>query len=104
LKNPVANAMALPNGDIYFTIGLLVALNSDDQLAAVMAHEIGHVVAQHSLKTVREREGKKLTANIADIFLLGTGIAFLPAMSSLASFSRDQEKEADLFGLRTFAQ
>jgi predicted Zn-dependent protease len=103
-KNPVANAMALPNGDVYITIGLLVALHSDDQLAAVMAHEIGHVVAQHSLKTLHEREGTKLTANIADIFLLGTGLAFLPAMSSLASFSRDQEKEADLSGLQTLTR
>lgn len=104
LKNSVANAMALPNGDIYLNIGLLAVLKSDDQLAAVLAHEIGHVVMQHSLKALQERQGSKAKANVADIFLLGTGIAFLPVINSLSRFNREQEKEADLYGLRNFAK
>jgi len=98
-KDSAANAMALPNGDIYINIGLLSVIENEDQLAVILAHEVGHVVHRHSLKSVLNHENTKLAANIADIFLLGTGIGNIPAASSLASFSREQEKEADILSL-----
>lgn len=99
VKNATANAMALPNGDIYINIGLLSVVENEDQLAAVLAHEISHVVQRHSLKSMLNREDTILAANIADIFLLGTGLSYVSAMGNLASFSREQEKEADLVSL-----
>jgi predicted Zn-dependent protease len=45
LDSPIINAMALPGGYIYVTRGMLAHLNDEDQLASVLAHEIGHVAA-----------------------------------------------------------
>jgi len=99
IKNATANAMALPDGSIYVNIGLLSVVENEDQLAAILAHEISHVVQRHSLKSTLNLQDTILAANIADIFLLGTGLSYASAMGSLAGFSREQEKEADLVSL-----
>src|SRR5262247_2519068 len=46
------NAFALPGGYIYMTRGLLVLVNSEDELAGVIGHEIGHVAARHSVQQI----------------------------------------------------
>jgi len=50
LDTAEVNAFALPGGRIYITRGLLAYLNSEPQLAAVLAHEVGHVVARHAVR------------------------------------------------------
>src|SRR5262245_48779820 len=50
VDQPEPNAFALPGGHVYVTRGLLALLNSEDELAGVMGHEIGHVTASHSTK------------------------------------------------------
>lgn len=87
--------MALPNGDIYVFSGLFAMVQNESQLASVMAHEIGHVIHQHGLKSAIELRNTIVTAHIADIFLFGTNLSYLSAGASLASFSREQEREAD---------
>lgn len=99
VKNAIPNAFALPNGDIYVNLGLLAVVENEDQLASILAHEISHVVDRHSLKSMINRKETIITAHIADVFLLGLGISYLPAAANLAGFSRDQEKEADIHGL-----
>lgn len=101
LRLSVVNAFALPNGDIYLTVGLLARLDSEAELAQVQGHEISHVVLRHSLKTYESRRSSFITANIADLFLLGTSIAYFPLMTSLASYSREQEQEADKAGMQS---
>ena len=49
IDSPILNAFALPGGFIFITRGLLAELENEAQLAGVLAHEIGHVVARHSL-------------------------------------------------------
>lgn len=104
VKDATANAAALPNGNIYINIGLLSVAENEDQLAAILAHEIGHVIYRHSLKSMLNRQDTRLTANIADIFLLGTGLSYISARSSLASYSRDMEREADVVSLTYMQQ
>ena len=48
----VPNAFALPGGPVYVSRGLLAVCNSEDELAGVIGHEIGHVTARHSVKRV----------------------------------------------------
>ncbi len=48
LRDPLANAFALPNGSIYVNLGLLALLDNEAQLAAVLAHEVTHVLNRHS--------------------------------------------------------
>ena len=102
LDSPIVNAFALPGGYVYITRGLLALANDEAEMAGVLAHEIGHVTARHSA----ERYGQTMAANIAQV---GLGILFGSAASdavgtvgglALRSFSRDQEHEADLLGIR----
>lgn len=99
VKNATPNAIALPNGDIYLFSGLMALVQNEDQLATVVAHEIGHVVHQHGLKGAINRRHTVVAAHITNIFLFGTSLAYLPAGASLASFSRNMEQEADQIGL-----
>lgn len=99
VKNATPNAIALPNGDIYVFSGLMALVQNQDQLASIVAHEIGHVIHRHGLKSAINQRNTIVTAHITNIFLFGTGLAYLPAGASLASFSRDMEQEADQLSL-----
>src|SRR5205823_2494370 len=101
------NAFALPGGYVYVTRGLLVLVNSEDELAGVLGHEIGHVAARHSVQQVsRAAPFAILTGIAAGVTglaspLLGHvvgGIGGLASGAVLAPFSRDQEREADRVG------
>ncbi len=103
------NAYALPAGKISITRGLLTKLESEDQLAAVLGHEIGHVTARHSV--VAQSRGALLglvlgvggvvldareTAGAGGILLAG----HLGAALLTTKYSRDQERQADELGMR----
>ena len=103
LRDPIINAVAMPNGNIYVTIGLLARLENEAQLAFVLAHEVMHVIQNHADKTFRKQKSTIIAGHIADLMLFGTSIAYIPAAMTLASFSREQETEADHMGLRLLA-
>lgn len=95
------NAFALPGGYIYITTGLLKELNSEAQLAAVLAHETAHVTARHI--------AQQITRNIlidAGLGVVGSQtassamrIANIVRQLESMSFTREQEKQADEVGL-----
>lgn len=80
------NAFALPDGSIFISRGILVLASSEDELANVLAHEIIHVVERHAID-------RMVVADSANPFLIGFARA-----AYLASFSREQEREADSGG------
>ncbi len=86
------NAFALPNGSIYFNIGLLARMENEAQLAAVMAHEATHFIQKHSFKQ------RVSTKNSAAFAVSGIPFANLAAASSISGYSRDLEREADAMG------
>jgi predicted Zn-dependent protease len=103
LDTPTVNAFATPGGYIYITRGLLALANTEAEVAGVIAHEIGHVAARHAA----ERQGQAVLATIPAIFagiLTGSGAVAQAAgglgMAHLQSYSRDQEYQADLLGVR----
>lgn len=108
MKEP--NAFALPGGYIYISRGLLAIMNSEDELAAVIGHEIGHVAGRHSAQRQAKSRGwipLQILAGIggaaASVVSPGLGSAVagagqLPAALALASYSRSQEDEADRLG------
>ena len=114
LRDPVPNAFALPNGSIYINTGLLALLEDENQLAAVLAHEVTHVIHRHTYLRNRSMRKKVLAINILNT--IGTwnpitgpaGLAIdliatlSPLMLALSVFgySREQEKQADLEGLK----
>lgn len=102
LNSPAVNAFALPNGSLYVTRGLLALADDDAELASVLAHEMGHVIANHA--QIREDQVKQavlVSRVISDVVNdpdLGA-LALAKSRQSLASFSRAQELEADAIGV-----
>ena len=108
LDSPVINAMALPGGFIYVTRGMLAHLNNEDQLATVLAHEIGHVAARHAARQAWQQQiGHGLLLGGAvlgqTLGLPGAqGIINLGGMAAQLFFlrySREDELEADKLGV-----
>ena len=102
LDSPIVNAFALPGGYVYITRGLLALAETEAELAGVLAHEIGHITARHTA----ERYGQSVAATAASI---GFGLLFGESAAGLANdalglavlgYSREQEYEADLLGVR----
>lgn len=101
MNSETVNAFALPNGSIYFTQGLLAHLTRDDQVAGVLAHEIGHIVQRHVARAFESQAkgglllwvlesalGNAVTSDLADV---------ANALIQLG-YSREQESQADAFG------
>jgi len=104
LDSPVVNAFALPGGPTFVTRGLIAHADSEAELAGVMGHEIGHVVARHGAEQASRGQLLNLGLGAASIArpelqrfgqLLGAGAQML-----LLRYSRDAEREADMLGVR----
>ncbi len=107
------NAFALPGGFVYTTRGLLALANSEDELAGVMGHEIGHVVARHSVRQLEASTPFTLLFGVPSAIVgvvspgLGRivgGVGTLTSGLVLAPYSRDQEREADRIGIELAAR
>lgn len=106
LNSPIVNAFALPTGDLYVTRGLLALANDTAEVAAVMAHEIAHITARHAMQRAElERQSDVISKAAAVIENPDKSRTFQSyAQLSLASFSRQQEYEADEIGVRVIAK
>jgi predicted Zn-dependent protease len=108
------NAFALPGGYVYVSRGLLALANSEDELAGVLGHEIGHVAARHSAQRQTRAQVAGIGAAIATIgaAILGGGelaqgvgqLAQAGAQGWIASYSRDQERQSDEIGQKLAGQ
>ncbi len=107
LNSPNVNAFALPGGYLYITRGLLALANDSAELAAVIAHEMGHVTANHGLQR-QQKEAEEVLATKVVTDVLGNNpnanVALLRGKLRLAQFSRNQELEADAIGIKTSGQ
>lgn len=107
LDSPLVNAFALPSGRLYVTRGLLALANDTAELAAVLAHEIAHVTVRHA-SARQELEARQAVVGrvVTDVLGDSAGGALLKVQArfGLASFSRQQELEADEIGVRTLAR
>lgn len=102
IEDPSVNAWALPGGKCAANTGLLAFVESDDELAIVVGHEIAHAVARHGA----ERMSQSLTTAIVAEIALGGGDPRIRSAVELAyglgvglPFSRQHEREADRIGL-----
>jgi predicted Zn-dependent protease len=106
LNTPVVNAFALPTGNLYVTRGLLALANDAAEAAAVMAHEIAHVTARHSaLRAEAERKAEVISqaASVIQSKQKGEEVRNSQRLS-FASFSRQQELDADAIGVAVIAK
>jgi predicted Zn-dependent protease len=102
LNSPAINAFALPNGHLYISRGLIALANDKAELASVLAHEMGHVIARHA--AIREEQARQtaIISHLVNDVLSDpqTGaLALAKSKLTLASFSRAQEFEADGIGV-----
>lgn len=103
LNSSVPNAFALPGGFIVINRGLLVGLSSEAEMAAVLAHETGHVTAKHSLAGYqRAMAANLLLAGVSAVAGGKKGVMELSGVTASLlenGFSRDQERESDWLGI-----
>ncbi len=101
IRNKQVNAFALPGGFIYVYTGLLKAMDSEAELAGALGHEIGHVVARHSVKKLQTLYGLDILMQIAGLQKMSTAAQVAIQMGSvlvLQGYSRADEFEADYDG------
>jgi len=93
------NAFALPSGTIVMTDQLVALAEDDRALAGVFAHEIAHVEQRHGLRSVIQDAGVFLLISIlvGDVTSVTSMAATMPTLLIESGYSRDFEKEADLF-------
>ncbi|MGD8570341.1 MAG: M48 family metalloprotease [Gammaproteobacteria bacterium] len=111
LNNPVPNAWALPGGKIAVNRGLLLELNNEAELAAVLGHEIVHAAARHGAKSMER--GILLNAGIVGLGVAASGTDNADLMVGAAKlgsqlisqkYGRDAELEADKYGMKYMAK
>jgi predicted Zn-dependent protease len=112
VRDPQPNAFALPNGSIYVTTGLLTLIDNESQLAAIIAHELTHVMRRHTYQHNRSNRKKFMTMNImaaigayspmgvvGAVITVVTTVAPFIMVATMYGYSRDLEREADLKGV-----
>lgn len=92
-----ANAFALPDGTVVFTDEIVQLAHSDDELLAVLAHEIGHVKYRHALRATIQGSVLSFAVGmlVGDVSAAADMLAALPLLLTTSSYSRDFEREAD---------
>jgi predicted Zn-dependent protease len=101
------NAFALPGGPIFITEGLLGLLRSEAEVAGVLGHEIGHVIARHSAERLAKQQ---LTQGLISAVLVGSGDYTTAQLAQMVGgminmkYGREDELESDALGVRIMAE
>lgn len=99
IRDAEFNAFAVGSGNIYFNTGTLLRLQDEAQLSAILAHEGGHVLRDHSYRSWTNTKGGAAVGAVLGLGLGAAGITpalgQLMAVSSIMGYSRDLEREAD---------
>ncbi len=99
----VVNAFALPGGQVFITYALFSRLETEEQLAGVLGHEIGHVVARHSAQRIADQQ---LTDGLTGAAVIATGDQNTAQMAQMVGnminmkYGRGQELQSDELGVR----
>ena len=94
------NATMAPNGAMQIWSGLLLRVDNEAQLAAVLGHEVGHYLERHMVEHLRDLKNKSAAILALAMFGLVGALAGLGVAASAMGFSRDQELRADEIGMR----
>ncbi len=107
LDSPEVNAFALPGGFVYITRGIIAYMNSEEELAGVLGHEIGHVTARHSVRQHAATTTAGLLGAVATIITGSQGVAQLSNQlggALVSGYGRSHELEADRLGAEYLAR
>jgi beta-barrel assembly-enhancing protease len=104
LRVPYFNASMMPNGTLQVWSGLLLRSQNEAQLAAVLGHEIGHYLREHTIERMRNTIVTSNVLAFVQLAAAGAGVGVVGSVASLVAiaqqtaYSRDQEREADQYG------
>ena len=108
LRDPeTINAFALPGGQVFITAALYQQFTTEGQLAGVLGHEIGHVVARHGAQRIAKQE---LTEGLTGAVVVASGDARTAQMAALIGnmvnmkYGRDDELQSDKLGVRFMSE
>jgi Zn-dependent protease with chaperone function len=105
IRRREANAIALPGGHIYLFNGLIAKANTPDEVAAVLAHEIGHVAHRDGTRSVLQAAGLSFLFGMVLGDFVGGGAVVIAAKTVLRSaYSREVEAAADAYGVALMAK
>lgn len=99
VRTPFFNASMAPNGMMQVWSGLLLRVDNEAQLAAVLGHEIGHYLQRHSLERLRDAKARSAFGMFMGMFGIVGLVGQMAALAGAFGFSRDQERQADSIGL-----
>jgi len=103
LEDDTVNAVSLPGGYVYVNTGLLDKISNDDELACILAHEVGHIVARHSIKKLQAMQSYGILRLLVAVSPasgdIGTA-ADVAFTQFLLGYSREDELLADQLGAR----
>lgn len=98
MRTPRFNASMAPNGMMQVWTGLMLRVENEAQLAAVLGHEIGHYLARHSLERLRDAKSRSGAGQFLAMFGLIGALGQLGVIAGMYAYSRDHEREADRIG------
>lgn len=116
VRDKTINAFALPGGFIGVNTGLILATDSESELAGVMAHEIGHIQQKHIARMYQHMSRMRLStiAGVIAALIIATqdpsaaqgavAATMAHAQQAMINFTREHEKEADFVGIQTLAK
>lgn len=99
VHTPLFNASMAPNGMMQIWSGLLLRMENEAQLAAVIGHELGHYLQRHMVERLRDIKARAGLAQFLSLFGWAGAVGQLAIMASALAYSRDHEREADAIGL-----
>lgn len=95
INDTIVNAYAMPNGRIYLNTATLALMENEAQLAAVLAHELTHIIERHVLKVKRSTSNKAAWLNSLNVLTPVTGLA---SVAAITGYSQQVEFQADRRG------
>lgn len=106
LRNAQFNASMFPNGMMHLWTGLLLRVQNEAQLAAIIGHEIAHFLRNHSMQRWQSTRAQAGAAAWVSLISAGAGAGFvgdiftLGVLANIMSYSRSHESEADAYGIK----
>jgi predicted Zn-dependent protease len=99
VRTPYFNASMAPNGMMQVWTGLLLRVDNEAQLAAVLGHEIGHYLARHAVETLRDAKSRSAFGQFLGVFGLVGAIGQLGVLASMFGYRQEHERAADTIGV-----
>lgn len=101
VRTPHFNAMMAPNGMMLVWSGLLLRVENEAQLAAVLGHELGHYLERHQVEQLRAaKDSAVLSTMVGMVGGIGTFVGQIGLAANMFAFSREHEERADRMGMR----